>query len=60
MGRTALDENMVPDVLLGLERECAACVTMDCLNNCRLFPFAGDSGIAKPKNDFIRSHFTAD
>lgn len=46
--------------LLALEREFTACITMDCLNNCHLFPFAGGSGITEHKNDFIHSHFTAD
>ena len=60
VGQEALEENTLQDVLLALGGAFTACMTMGCVNNCHLFPFAGDSGIAKHKNDFIHSHFTAD
>lgn len=56
----ALDGSVRDSVLWAFERGFFVCGTMDDLNNCHLFPFAGDSGITEHKNDFIHRHLTAD
>lgn len=56
----ALDGSVRDSVLWAFESGFFVCGTMDDVNNCHLFPFAGDSGITEHKNDFIHSHLTAD